>query len=103
MATLIIRGFPDNERDRLRRQAVASGRSMEAEARRLLLEGLAKQNRLTSDAGQTISPGASKKSAPKDWLKKVQALVAKNTKKRAPGDLMSEQFLRERRAMWDEE
>lgn len=89
MATLTIRDFPEKERDRLRRQAVAGGRSMEAEARRLLLEGLAKPKKSKAD--------------PNDWLKKVQALVAKSTKKRAPGDLMSEQFLRERRAMWGEE
>lgn len=69
MATLTIRDFPDKERDRLRRQAVASGRSMEAEARRLILEGLAKPKQPKSD--------------PKDWLIKVQALVAKSTKKHA--------------------
>lgn len=89
MATLTIRDFPDKERDKLRRRALKNGRSMEAEARQLLLEGLTKAKQSQGDA--------------KDWLKRVQALVAKSTRKRAPGDLMSEQFLRERRAMWGEE
>jgi hypothetical protein len=39
----------------------------------------------------------------KDWLKKLQAVVAKTTKKRGQGDLLSEEFLRERRQMWGEE
>ena len=89
MATLTIRDFPDKERERLRRRAAAAGRSMEAEARRILLQGLSTPKKPASESN--------------DWLKKVQALVAKSTKKRAPGDLMSEQFLRERRAMWGEE
>lgn len=63
MATLTIRSFPDRERDRLRRQAAANGRSMEAEARRLVLEGLEK-----SGAARAGDRG---------WLKKVQGLASK--------------------------
>jgi antitoxin FitA len=42
MATLTIRDFPEELRDKLRVQAAQGGRSMEAEARRLLAEGLAR-------------------------------------------------------------
>lgn len=64
MATLTIRSFPDKERDRLRKQAATNGRSMEAEARRLVLEGLGK-----ADAA---------KIADSDWLKRAQSVVRKS-------------------------
>lgn len=40
MATLTIRNLPDDVRDRLRVRAARNGRSMEAEARALLAEGV---------------------------------------------------------------
>ncbi|MBP6010807.1 MAG: hypothetical protein KBA31_01160 [Alphaproteobacteria bacterium] len=61
MATLTIRSFPDKERDRLRKQAAINGRSMEAEARRLVLEGLNKVD--------------TAKAADKDWLKRARSVV----------------------------
>jgi hypothetical protein len=60
---------------------------MEAEARAIMSDALAPK----------------KKKVDSDWLRKVQELVAKSTKKRAAGDLMSEEFMRDRRRMWGEE
>ena len=40
MAALTIRNLPDEVRDKLRLRAAAKGRSMEAEARSLLIEGV---------------------------------------------------------------
>jgi plasmid stability protein len=85
MATLTIRDFPDDERDRLRKQAAENGRSMEAEARRLILEGLAKP-KLSVD--ETVAR-----------LKAIMAKIPKRKSKRP----LSEEFLKERRAMWGEE
>lgn len=85
MATLTIRDFPDKERERLRKQAVANGRSMEAEARRLILEGLAKP-KLSVD--ETVA--------------RLQAIMAKAPKRKSK-KLLSEEFLEERRAMWGKE
>jgi plasmid stability protein len=48
MATLTIRNLPDEVRDKLRIRAAHAGRSMEAEARAILIEGLLK--RKLSDA-----------------------------------------------------
>jgi plasmid stability protein len=85
MATLTIRDFPDGERDRLRRQAAENGRSMEAEARRLILEGLARP-KLSVD--ETVA--------------RLQAIMAKMPKRKSK-KLLSEEFLEERRAMWGDE
>jgi len=85
MATLTIRDFPDKERERLRRQAEANGRSMEAEARLLILAGLAKP-KLSVD--ETVA--------------KLQKIMAKAPKRKSK-KLLSEEFLEERRAMWGEE
>jgi plasmid stability protein len=85
--TLTIRGLPAEDYARLRKRAVKLKRSMEAEARAIMSEALA--------------PKAPKK-VDKAWLKKLQDLVAKSTKKRGAGDLLSEEFLRERRQVWGE-
>jgi plasmid stability protein len=87
MATLTIRSLPEKDYERLRKRAAERKRSMEAEARAIMSEALTPQMNKTD----------------KDWLKKLQALVAKTTKKRGQGDLLSEEFLRERRQMWGEE
>ena len=125
MATLTIRSFPDKQRDRLRKQAKANGRSMEAEARRLVLEGL---------SGAEDTPGPSKPgTVDKDWLKKLQRVAAKSSKrdrlsteerralapdaqvalqrlremfadrKGEPKRSMVDEFLANRREMWGEE
>ena len=60
---------------------------MEAEARVIMTEALSTQ----------------RKKVDKDWLKKLQSLVAETTKRRAPDNLLSEEFMRERRRMWGEE
>jgi plasmid stability protein len=43
MATLTIRNLPDDIRDKLRLKAAQGGRSMEAEARAILIESLGKR------------------------------------------------------------
>src|SRR5262245_54737281 len=43
MATLTIRNLPDDIRDKLRVKAAQGGRSMEAEARAILMESLGKK------------------------------------------------------------
>src|SRR4029434_11030627 len=43
MATLTIRNLPDDIRDKLRLKAAQGGRSMEAEARAILIESLVKR------------------------------------------------------------
>ena len=125
MATLIIRGFPDNERDRLRRQAVASGRSMEAEMREIVAQtrrGAAEWLQKPQDRPGTAPRGfaepaprgkaaRSSKSEPKpakklstnEAIAKLQLLFAKATKGRKSKKLLSEEFLEERRRMWGEE
>lgn len=85
--TLTIRGLPAKDYDRLRKRAAERKSSMEAEARAIMSEALAPK----------------RKKADADWLRKVQELVAKSTKKRPAGDLMSEEFMRDRRRMWGEE
>ncbi|MFC6196522.1 FitA-like ribbon-helix-helix domain-containing protein [Ponticaulis profundi] len=50
MATLTIRNLDDEVRDRLREQAARHGRSMEAEARSILLESVNKRPRRVEDA-----------------------------------------------------
>lgn len=42
MASITIRNLTDDDKERLREQAARHGRSMEAEARKLLREGLGK-------------------------------------------------------------
>ena len=85
--TLTIRGLAAKDYERLRRRAAERKRSMEAEARAIMSEALAPK----------------KKKIDKDWLKKLQALMAKTTRKRGPDNLLSDEFLRERREMWGEE
>ncbi len=86
--TLTIRGLPAKDYARLRKRAAESKRSMEAEARAIMSEALASKPR---------------KSVDKAWLKKLQDIVAKSTKRRDSGSLLSEEFMRERRQMWGEE
>ena len=50
LATLTIRNLDDEVRDRLREQAARHGRSMEAEARSILLESVNKRPRRVEDA-----------------------------------------------------
>ena len=85
MATLTIRDFPDAQRERLRRQAVGNGRSMEAEARRLVLEGL-----------------ENPKLSVEDTVKKLRSIMAKAPKRKSKTRL-SDEFLQQRRALWGEE
>ena len=40
MASLVVRNIPDEVKERLRRRAAAEGRSMEAEARRIISKAL---------------------------------------------------------------
>jgi plasmid stability protein len=87
MPTLTIRNLPAKDYARLRKRAAERKRSMEAEARTIMSEVLAPKG----------------KKVDKDWLTKLQTLVAKTTKKRGPGNLLSDEFLRERRQMWGEE
>jgi len=84
MATLTIRSFPDKQRDRLRRQAAANGRSMEAEARRLVLEGL-EESLPSSAPAQAKAP-----------LKKLPRETARKRKKGSAKDLLTP---KERRAL----
>jgi plasmid stability protein len=123
---LTVRKLPADHYEWLREQAAAHGRSMEAEMRELVASakrGLAAWPAASQAPADTklrgfadppspkkLRPGAKasakpapKKKIDKDWLVKLQALVAKTTKKRAPDDLLSDEFLRERRAMWGEE
>lgn len=87
MATLTIRSLPEKDYERLRKRAAERKRSMEAEARAIMSEALTPK----------------KKKPDKDWLKNLQALVAKSTKRRGSDELLSEEFLRERGQLWGEE
>jgi plasmid stability protein len=85
MTTLTIRSFPAELHDRLRKQAEANGRSMEAEARSILARALA-HPRLSVE----------------ETTRQVHAIMAKAPKRKTK-KLLSEEFLEERRAMWGEE
>ena len=83
MANLTIRDFPDELRDKLRVQAAQNGRSMEAEARRLLAAALTSGVCASSDrsaAGFAVQ----------DW-------VAKKLGARAVHTDSSEELIRDRR------
>lgn len=54
MANLTIRDFPDDLRDRLRVQATRHGRSMAAEAMRLLIIGLSAEPRADSEDERAV-------------------------------------------------
>ena len=60
MASLIVRNIPDDVKERLRQQAAAKGRSMEAETRRILSDALEREDRKGESLGEfiarTISP-----------------------------------------------
>jgi plasmid stability protein len=67
MANLTIRDFPDELRDKLRVQAAQNGRSMEAEARRLLAASLRSGVATASDqsaAGRAVQDWVAKKLGP---------------------------------------
>ena len=133
MATLTIRDVPDKERDRLRKQAAANGRSMEAEARRIILEGLAKPKLAVEEtvarvqalmkaprarAVSRLKAGTAGKSKPgRDLLTPKERRVLKPDAQAALQRLremfgdrkgeargsMVDSFLGERRSMWGEE
>lgn len=63
MATLTIRNLPDSVRDALRVRAAKNGRSMEAEARAMIADGLA------DGAPRSVSPEVLER------VRKAQALV----------------------------
>ena len=122
---LTVRKLPEDHYNWLRGQAVAHGRSMEAEMRAIVA-----QAKLGSSAwpakpqSQTLAtlrgfaePASPKKTArkkkgePKPVLKlssheaiaRLQEFAAKATKNRKSKKLLSEEFLEERLAMWGEE
>jgi plasmid stability protein len=83
MANLTIRDFPDELRDKLRVQAAQNGRSMEAEARRLLATSLTSGFATASDrsaAGRAVQ----------DW-------VAKNLDPRAGHAGTADDLIQDRR------
>lgn len=89
MATLTIRNLPQEVYDRLRSRAAENRRSMEAEARAVLADGVtaaqARRNTLT----------------PEDALRNLEEMM-KHVKPKH-GDSLVDEFLAERRAMWGEE
>ena len=117
MATLTIRDVPDKERDRLRKQAASNGRSMEAEARRLILEGLVKSKPRTITGKAPTATKVSKRKSTLDRLTARERSALKpdaqaalqrlremfaDRKHEGQGSLV-QRFLAERKAMWDEE
>lgn len=132
MATLTIRDFPDMERERLRRRAATNGRSMEAEARRLILEGLAKPKlsvdetvakfqammaRAPTPVSRAKHGAGGKKPMPNNRLTVKERRALKPDaqaalqrlremfadRKGQPRESMVEDFLAGRRQMWGEE
>jgi len=83
MATLTIRDFPDELRDRLRVQSAEAGRSMEAEVRAILTRNLS-QNRPEADTLETS-------------LQRLQAWVAQQTRGTAGEASTVEAFIRDKR------
>ncbi len=55
MASLVVRNIPDEVKERLRRRAAAQGRSMEAEARRILSDALEKDGRKGETLGELVA------------------------------------------------
>ena len=88
MATLTIRNFPDEIRDRLRIAAAKNGRSMEAEARLTLVQ---KFNR----EPEKLDP-----ETVKERIRRAQAAVARLLPKDRS---LVDEFLAERKKMWGEE
>jgi len=92
MATLTIRNLPEATHKALRLRAAANGRSMEAEARVLLDEGVARAKWLNEREAETLSPEA-------------QAALARLRERFQPkpgerkGELV-DRFLAERSEMW---
>lgn len=88
MATLTIRNLPDDVRDRLRIRAAKNGRSMEAEAREVLV---------------TAVVPADPKQGKDDYAERL-AKVQREVRKYIPeGTPLVDEFLAERRRMWGEE
>jgi plasmid stability protein len=83
MATVTIRNLPENVRDRLRIRAAHAGRSMEAEARAILIESL--RDRQLSDA--QLSTG----------LRRLQTWVAAHSKPVAGETSSVDALVRDRR------
>jgi plasmid stability protein len=83
MATLTIRNVPDDVHAALRMKAAASGRSMEAEARGLIINAV-------------TSPSLSKD----ERLSRLRAIQMRI--KEAGGVGTVDEFLAERRALWGE-
>lgn len=126
---MTIRNVPDKDRDRLRKRAVANGRSMEAEARRIILESLAKRptGETSARAQATLAKASPAARKSKRTAKKPKAardlLTAKERSALKPDaqaalqrlremfadrkgeerGSMVDSFLGERRAMWGEE
>jgi plasmid stability protein len=83
MATLTIRNLPEDVRDRLRIRAAHAGRSMEAEARAILIESLL--NKKLSDAQRSAG------------LRRVQTWVAAHRKPVAGETSSVDALIRDRR------
>ena len=124
MATLTIRDVPDKQRDRLRKQAAANGRSMEAEARRLLLEGIVRSKQPVVRTVAALHAIPAKASAKGRKRKVVRDLLTAKERSALKPDAQAalqrlremfadrkgeergslvQNFLAERRAMWGEE
>ena len=84
MATLTIRGIPDDVRDRLRVRAARNGRSMEAEVRGILVD------QVTASA---MAPDAKRAAAVAD----AQAWVQRNRKPTPAASSAVDDFIRDKR------
>ena len=89
MATLTIRNLPDEVYDRLRVRAAENKRSMEAEARALLVE-----------AENTARAKRDSKRA--DEAVRMLQDMWKSVKPKTGFETLTDEFLAERRAMWGE-
>ena len=86
MATLTIRNLPDDVRDRLRVRAAQNGRSMEAEARLVLARAIGVPE------PETMPP---------DARERARAVQEAFRAYRTPGTNMVDEFLSNRKQMWD--
>ena len=87
MATLTIRNIPDAVRDRIRLQAAAHGRSMEAEVRDLL-------SRTFRDDADDIAVDRQRRK-----IEEARRILRKSI---PAGTSLVDEFLAERRSMWGE-
>jgi len=85
MATLTIRNLPDDVYARLRIRAAENQRSMEAEARELVSEGLTRA-----------------KLSPDEFVRRMEKTMA-TLPKEGRENFTVDKFLAERRKMWGEE